>query len=340
MVRKFYAALTLMLSASLTAFGQGQAPVATSSQQATATTPKSSFTTEIKKTIAYLEADCLVVGKIEPHSSTAFFIVKPDDRLGKDSGFEYLVTNRHAAQPGIEQGTPCQVVNYAIRMNLRDASTGDSKATNFILGPNLQWVFPDDPSVDLAVVPMAPDRSKVDFEPISTAILATEEVVKSTGIGEGDPVVYTGLFVQMPGLVKLEPIVRQGIIAMIPDEPIYTTLKHPGSLYLADVHVFEGNSGSPMFVNLGGLRNGQVKFGYDYKLLGVVSGYAHEDTDFNFQVVTTYAGKLGANSGVASVVPAKELDRLLNSPTLQTQRDAAVKNQAMNESNSSQGSSK
>jgi len=331
MVPKFRIASTLILFSSLTAFGQGQVPVATSSQQATATAPKSSFTTEIKKTIAYIEADCLVEGKIEPHSATAFFIIKPDDRLGKDRGFEYLVTNRHAAQPGIENGTPCQVVNYAIRMNLRDASTGGSKATNFILGPNLQWVFPDDPSVDLAVVPMAPDRTKVDYEPLSTTMLATEDVVKTKGIGEGDPIVYTGLFVQMPGLMKLEPIVRQGIIAMMPDEPIFTTLKKPGSLYLADTHVFEGNSGSPMFVNLGGVRNGQIMMGYDYRLLGVVSGYADEDTKFNFQVVTTYSGKFGANSGVATVVPAKELDNLLNSAKLQALREDGVKKVAASE---------
>ena len=83
-------------------------------------------------------------------------------------------------------------------------------------------------------------------------MLATEEVVKADGISEGDPVIFTGLFVQMPGLLKLEPIVRQGSIAMMPDEPIGTTLNKPGSLYLADIHVFGGNSGSPMFVNLGG----------------------------------------------------------------------------------------
>ena len=197
-------------------------------------------------------------------------------------------------------------------------------ATSIPLGPKLPWVFPDDPSVDLAIIPFGPDQSKVDFESIPTTMLATDDVVKADNIGEGDPVIFAGLFVQVPGFLKLEPIVRQGTIAMMPDEPIGTTLKKPGSIYLADVHVFGGNSGSPMFVNLGGFRNGGVIAANNYKLLGVISGYEQEDADFNLQAATTYSGKLGMNSGVASVVPAKELDALLNCAQLQSQRDLVI----------------
>lgn len=93
---------------------------------------------------------------------------------------------------------------------------------------------------------------------------------------------------------------------------------------MADVHVDGGNSGSPMFVNLGGVRGSSIG-GNNYKLLGVISGYEREDANFNLEAATTYTGKLGLNSGVASVVPAKELDALLNSAKLQALRDDAVK---------------
>ena len=63
----------------------------------------------------------------------------------------------------------------------------------------------------------------------------------------------------------------------------------------------------------------------NYKLLGVISGYEREDANFNLQAATTYSGKLSANSGVASVVPATELDALLNCAMLQAQRDSIVK---------------
>lgn len=317
--------LSLTLLTSLTGLTQNQqSPVSASAQTATSRVPIP-FAVEIKKAVAFIEADCLKDGKMVPYDATAFFLIKSDERLGKDRGFQYLVTNRHAAQPGIEDGAPCQVVNYFLKLNLRSNDPSrPSVATLIPMGPNLPWVFPEDPSVDLAIIPFAADQSKVDFEPIPTAMLATDDVVKANGIGEGDPVIFTGLFVQVPGLTKLEPIVRQGTIAMMPAEPIRTTLKKPGNLYLADVHVFGGNSGSPMFVNLGGFRNGGVIAGNNYKLIGVVSGYEQEDADFNLQAATTYSGKLGVNSGVASVVPAQELDALLNCARLRSLRDSVV----------------
>jgi hypothetical protein len=313
------------ISCCLTGLAQNQpSPVSASAQGSISQVPLP-FAAEIKKAVAFIETDCLKDGKLVPSVATAFFVVKPDERLGKGLGFEYLVTNRHAAQPGIEDGAPCQVVNYVIKVNLRSNDSAHPRATPVSLGPNLPWVFPDDPSVDLAIVPFAVSPSKVDFTPISSTMLATDEVVRANRIGEGDPVIFAGLFVQVPGLLELEPIVRQGIIAMMPDEPIGTTLKRPGSLYLADVHVFGGNSGSPMFVNLGGFRNGTMSSGDNYRLLGVVSGYEKEDANFDLEAATTYSGKLGMNSGVASVVPANEVDALLNCPKLQAQRDAILK---------------
>jgi hypothetical protein len=66
---------------------------------------------------------------------------------------------------------------------------------------------------------------------------------------------------------------------VIPDEKLDTALKKPGNLYLGDVHVFGGNSGSPLFVNLSGMRNGSLSLGTRYGLLGIVSGFYHEDSN-------------------------------------------------------------
>jgi hypothetical protein len=324
---RFWPAFQIAVLTGTALLGQTPSSPVPASAQATATTsPSTPFAVAIKKAVVFLQTDCLQEdGKVASYVGTAFFVIKSDERLGKDRGFIYLVTNRHAAQPGIEHGTPCRVSNYSIRVNLRGATAADlPTATSAAFGPNLPWTFPDDPAVDLAVIPFAPDQSKVDYAPIPTTMFATPDVIKANMIGEGDAVIFTGLFVQMPGLLRLEPIVRQGTIAMIPGEPIMTTLNKPGSLYLADVHVFGGNSGSPMFVNLGGVRNGGLMMGANYKLLGVVSGYEFEDTDFNLQAATTYSGKIGANSGVTSVVPAEELDKLINSRSLQAKRDAVA----------------
>jgi hypothetical protein len=124
------------------------------------------------------------------------------------------------------------------------------------------------------------------------------------------------------GKTKMQPIVRSGSIAMLPDETIETTLKKPGHVYLAEVHSFGGNSGSPVFVDTGGLRKSQL--GFSFKLLGVVAGEVFEAADFHLQVSTTYDGKVQANSGISMLVPGSEVKALLESPQLQKQRDDAV----------------
>jgi hypothetical protein len=90
------------------------------------------------------------------------------------------------------------------------------------------------------------------------------------------------------------------------------------------VHVFGGNSGSPLFVNLGGLRNNTFTSSYDYKLLGVVSGYYTEDSNLTLSIATTYHGTVRQNSGIAIVVPADKLKELLDSAPLQALRDAEI----------------
>lgn len=148
-------------------------------------------------------------------------------------------------------------------------------------------------------------------------LLATEK------IAEGDPVLFAGFFYQYPGQKKIEPIVRQGIIAMMPDEELTTTLGRLGQVYLADVHVFGGNSGSPVLVNLSGMRNGGFLVGgFPYRLLGIVSGYYYETEDFHLETATTLSGTTNANSGISIVVPAEQLKQLLESPELRRQRDS------------------
>ena len=156
------------------------------------------------------------------------------------------------------------------------------------------------------------------FLQFPTSLFLTSAEFKSNRIVEGDSVLFTGVFIQFLGQVKLEPIVREGKIAMIPDEPVPTTLRSLGDIYLVDAHVFGGNSGSPMLVNLAGQRDSGLVAGMNYHLLGLVSGYMQESSDFNLQAVASYAGTVIANSGVAIVVPAQQILDLLDT---QTQKD-------------------
>ena len=77
---------------------------------------------------------------------------------------------------------------------------------------------------------------------------------QAQNIGEGAKIILSGYFVQLEGSTKLQPLVREGVLSMIPDMPLTTTLKKPGMIYLGEVHIFGGNSGSPVFISTYGIR--------------------------------------------------------------------------------------
>lgn len=218
------------------------------------TTP---WSTTVKKTVVFFSVfyqDGLTIGREE---GTGFFVIVQDTRMGPNGGFSYFVTNRHMADPSIGVGHRVTVLGYSLRVNLTNkgmASIKGSVEAYEIQIPvsQLVWVLPTDPSVDLAIAPLGLDQSLVDYLVISESQFATSDVVKSKQISEGDSVLFTGFFAQFPGQKKIEPILREGILAMMPDEMIPTTLGSLGHLYLADLHAFHGNSGSPVFVNLSG----------------------------------------------------------------------------------------
>lgn len=333
------------------------AQVGTKPSQPTAITPPAlPVTTQLKKTVIFIQTDCLRVpsaqelatlspeeqakwtpdalAKLKPEelanlkhdsfSGTGFIVYIPDERLGKDRGFNYLITNRHVVQPGIENGKPCKVVGYSLALNHR--GTSDTEAPHLQIVPisgdvSGLWFFPDDPSVDLAATQMAADPKQFDFETIPLGIFVSQEMVDQKQVVEGDPVLFAGLFIQYEGTSRLEPIVRSGSVAMLPSELINTTLKKPGHIYLAEAHAFGGNSGSPMFVDLNKFKNA---FGYDYRLLGVVTGEVYETNDLTLKVSSSYEASIAANSDISVVVPAVEIKKLLLSPTIQTLRDKGV----------------
>lgn len=298
--------------------------------QSTAPQPQSSATTRplgvinaIKKTVGLMRVAYVGEDGVHEVEGTCFFVFYEDKRGGDNFGFMYLVTNRHMAKPGIQDAMNYPILWTHLRLNLQHSEQGSEESTLPIAGP-LHWYFPEDDSVDLAVLPILPDQTKYDYLPIPISIFATRDVVDAQQVTEGDGVLFTGYFYQFPGLKKFQPIVREGILAMLPDEKLDTTLRKPGHLYLADVHVFGGNSGSPLFVNLGGMRSTGSFSGIKYNFLGVVSGFYHEDSDFKLSISTTLTGRVAQNSGIAMIVPADELKSLLDSSPLQAVRDAEL----------------
>lgn len=324
--RVFYGALVLGLLCFSEGTSNAQTPV---QPPTTATSPQPSIIESMKKMVVFLQSNCIEQdeqGKqiLKSYSGTAFLLSLGDTRL-KDRSFTYLVTNRHVAQPGIENGHPCQPVAYFLRADARVPDASGSYSTVTQLPTNgLAWTFPIDPSVDLAITPISVNTEKLDVVFLPTALLLGDAAARQSNVQEGDSVLFTGLFVQMVGQSHSEPIVREGKIAMMPKEKIPTTLHGLGDVYLVDCHVFGGNSGSPMFIDLAGSRNGNLTVGLNYRLLGVVSGYVEETANFELQTVAAYAGTIKANSGIAVVVPAQKILDLLDLPELKALREQTV----------------
>ncbi len=155
--------------------------------------------------------------------------------------------------------------------------------------------------------------------------------MKSEQIGVGDSVFFIGFFLQFPGVKRVEPIYRQGTISMLPVDSIQMSdgpggkIKSLEHLFLADAHAFHGNSGSPLFVNIAGFRNGMMVMArFPYRLIGIVNGFVPERADIQVTGASTFESSNEPNSGILTFVPAKELLDLLNSPELRKFRDASI----------------
>jgi hypothetical protein len=262
---------------------------------------------------------------------TGFLVGYPDVRLKPLAGdtsprvFRYLVTNRHVVQPGVEHGKPCKVIESSILLNHKPDATHTSRyAERSRTDHILKWVTPSDPSVDLAMAAIGFDDTIYDHLIVPTPLFVTDDEVAKHTIVEGDPVLFAGLFTQTFDQVHtLEPIIRVGSVALIPEGPLPTILENrPAHVYLTEAHVFGGNSGSPVFVDPTKFQG--VISGPTYKLLGVISGEVTENSDLTLNVVSTLSGNVAANSGVSIVVPASELMKLFDDPTLRDDREETI----------------
>ena len=158
-----------------------------------------------------------------------------------------------------------------------------------------------------------------DHLPFATTDFALDKNITQQAIGIGDEVFTIGLFVYHKNTKRNEPVMRIGNIAAMPKEPIRTRGEYFDEMeaYLIETRSLGGLSGSPVFVNLQGIRNigdGAFRAGTGgYELLGLIHGHwglEAPDTD-----PTTRNVKL--HTGISIVVPAKKILEVVHHPELQ-----------------------
>jgi hypothetical protein len=273
-------------------------------------------TSKVLDTVAFLAVDDCGQKKIK---GTAFFVGLREGELMH----AYLVTARHCLDKAKEKYD-----ELYIRCNT--AKGGDA---DYIRVP-VDWVVPDDPTVDVAVlsapIPLSPSRFQVSL--LTTEMFATDASMEEYGITTGDNVLIVGLFSRVAGKKRNVPIVRTGIIAAMPGEPLYdrkTGLSFRG--YLLEVRSTGGLSGSPVVAYLGYDRDAtghKNKDGREF-LIGVVRGHWEYNLSESEDAVRDDREEIEAlNMGIAVATPIQEVYALLYREELVKERRARDKKEA------------
>jgi hypothetical protein len=201
------------------------------------------------------------------------------------------------------------------------------QGAQFVTIPVSQWLFGNDPSIDVAVAPMQIQFIYWDHILLPLGLFITQEVIIKEEVGVGDELFFPGLFTRRPGDRANIPIVRAGNIAAMPDEPIQSKwgpLKPP---YLVEARSIGGLSGSPVFWYRGPsrIKSNEIQMGGQrFFLLGLVHGHydiKDEWWDCDDDTSTDSVETRSLNMGIAMVVPASDILETLNLPELQQQRE-------------------
>src|SRR5271155_3219939 len=209
---------------------------------------------------------------LEMPLGTGFFVAYPDPRGGPSYFFGYLATAKHVLRDA--DGSFLHTVN--VRINLKTPH-GDS-LVDFIkdfpvadADGTLLWYHGTNEVEEALAANCLPVADKVDFRFIPVSMFVDESILKSSDVEEGDAIYFVGLMAQFYGNKKNSPVVRHGTLALMTDEAIPSSMG-PQRGYIAEVQSWPGNSGSPVFLSLGGMRHGSILTGENLKLLGIMLG--------------------------------------------------------------------
>jgi len=247
-------------------------------------------------------------------NGTGFFVgVKSKTDVG--SAYIYLVTAKHVLQ---DKDNKFYSSVY-VRLNMKDGGSEFIEIPLQSISQNGIFTHQES-TVDIAVIPFAPNQDKYDFKYLPENFLTTKELFESNEIKVGDDIFFTGLFTAHFGKNRNHPIVRFGKVALITDEKV----EWEGELmdlYLVELQSFGGNSGSPVFFYLNPTRKaGTIVLGPSKILLaGIMKGSFLSGSKVR-TILTDNVPVSFDNIGIAAVIPAYKLYDILFSDKLESLR--------------------
>jgi hypothetical protein len=260
------------------------------------------------------------------YAGTAFFISMRSKEQPRVE-FSYLATAKHCVLRAYKE-----FGHLKVRINKQ----GDQEAAILDVRES-EWVFPEDPGVDVAVLPvMVPRELRVFCLNMESMLNETSALI--FGVGIGDDTTTIGLYSKREGKNANIPILRGGIISAMPDENIRDP--KTGAIfraYLIEVRSIGGLSGSPVLVHIPPHRciedRERVHDGMSIPL-GVIRGHWNIETTQQDWSEDFASPLEQIHSGIAMVTPIEEVTNvIMNSKKLKVQRhnleEALVKGDMM-----------
>lgn len=237
--------------------------------------------------------------------------------LMKHRSMPYIVTARHVVEAlGNDP--------YALRVNLADGETSGVFPIDEddFYDDKLKWFFPDDPSVDVAVLPFPLDFKTLNVEFVvlqSGAAVPDKPIISEAGCG--DYCYAIGLFRLHQGRARNLPIVHTGHIALMPNKADKIVCHNfETEAYLVEISNLSGLSGAPVLVRQAkaiyiadgqGAQISGILPSHELMLLGVWSSSFEGYTDARMRVPV----------GIGVVTPAAKLVALLDSDPVSANRE-------------------
>jgi hypothetical protein len=158
------------------------------------------------------------------------------------------------------------------------------------------------------------DESDIDYGHLPLACSATDTKIRHHGLGIGSEVFVIGLFSLHEGLRRNLPIVRQGIIASMPNEPLWDKdARMQFDAYLTEVLATKGMSGSPVLVRSNRAYVAGENPPCHMLLLGLLKGHARDE-------LVRYPRGEDFHAGISLVVPVQEILKEIEGEKMMKQR--------------------
>lgn len=195
------------------------------------------------------------------------------------------------------------------------------------------WEHPDK-GVDIAAF-RTQHFDVTNYTPLPLDLIVTKEQFSTEQIAQTDRVIFPSLLVNFMGTARNYPVMRDGAIALIPDEEVPMRYLLGGSeietkqeVVLVDATSIPGASGSPVFLWPGPrVKGGAFTLGGNRPILvGVMHGFYPSMPRDLLKVETSEARQMfQENSGIAIVFPSWRLREILDLPQLRARIEQLAK---------------